>query len=139
MVENDENRHLKGFVAPKAVRIQLGYTVPNVAANNFELKPAPLNMLPQHMFNGLTHEDASQHLVMFEELCNTVKIKGVESEAIKLRLLSFSLGDKTRNWLRSLDICTTRNGSKCLIFFFLNIFLYLKHPPLVLKLIISGK
>jgi hypothetical protein len=45
MAENDENRPLKDFVAPKAIGIQLGYTVPNVTANNFELKPALLNML----------------------------------------------------------------------------------------------
>jgi hypothetical protein len=44
MAENDENRPLKDFVALKAIGIQLGYTVPNVAANNFELKPALLNM-----------------------------------------------------------------------------------------------
>jgi hypothetical protein len=40
MAGNDENRPLKDFAAPKAIGIQLGYTVPNVAANNFELKPA---------------------------------------------------------------------------------------------------
>jgi hypothetical protein len=40
IAENDENRHLKDFAVPKAIGIQLGYTVPNVAANNFELKPA---------------------------------------------------------------------------------------------------
>jgi Retrotransposon gag protein len=103
MKGNDENRPLKDFVAPKAIRIQLDYTVPNVAANNFELKPALLNMLSQHMFNGLAHEDPNQHLAMFEELCNTVKINGVEPEAIKLRAFPFFLGDKVRNWLRSLD------------------------------------
>jgi hypothetical protein len=45
MVENDENHPLKDFAALKAIGIQLGYTVPNVATNNFELKPALLNML----------------------------------------------------------------------------------------------
>jgi Retrotransposon gag protein len=108
MAKNDENRPLKDFSAPKAIGIQLGYTVPNVAANNFELKPALLNMLSQHMFNGLVHEDPNQHLAMFEELCNTVKINGVEPEAIKLRAFPFSLGDKARNWLRSLDTGTIR-------------------------------
>jgi hypothetical protein len=103
MAENDENRPLNDFAAPKTIRIQLGYTVSNVAANNFELKPALLNMLSQHMFNGLAHEDPNQHLALFEELCNTVKINGVEPEAIKLRAFSFSLGDKARNWLMSLD------------------------------------
>jgi Retrotransposon gag protein len=108
MTENDENRPLKYFAAPKAIEIQLGYTVPNVAANNFELKPALLNMLSQHMFNSLAHENSNQHLVMLEELCNTVKINGVEPEAIKLRSFPFSLGDKARKWLRSLDIGTIR-------------------------------
>jgi hypothetical protein len=54
-------------------------------------------MLSQHMFNGLAHEDPNQHLAMFDELCNTVKINGVEPEAIKLRTFHFSLGDKARN------------------------------------------
>jgi hypothetical protein len=103
MTENDENRPLKDFVVPKAIGIQLDYTVPNVAANNFELKPILLNMLSQHMFNGLAHEDPNQHLPMFEELCNTVKINGVEPDAIKLRAFPFSLGDKAKNWIRSLD------------------------------------
>jgi Retrotransposon gag protein len=112
MTENDENRPLKDFAAPKAIGIQLGYTVPNVAANNFELKSALLNMLSQHMFNGLAHEDPNQHLVMFEEFCNTVKINGVEPEAIKLRVFPFSLGDKARNWLRSLDTGTIRTWTQ---------------------------
>jgi hypothetical protein len=60
------------------------------------------------MFNDLAHEDPNQHLVMFEELCNTVKINCVEPEAIKLRAFPFSLGDKARNWLRSLDTGTIR-------------------------------
>jgi Retrotransposon gag protein len=112
MAENDENRPLKDFAAPKAIGIQLGYTVPNIAANNFELKPALLNMLSQHMFNSLAHEDPNQHLAMFEELCNTVKINGVEPEAIKLRAFPFSLGDKARNWLRSLDTGTMRTWAQ---------------------------
>jgi hypothetical protein len=78
MAENDENRPLKDFAAPKVIEIQLGYIVPNVVANNFELKSALLNMLSQHMFNGIVHEDLNQHLVMFGELYNTVKINGVE-------------------------------------------------------------
>jgi hypothetical protein len=91
IAKNDENRPLKDFAAPKAIGIQLGYTMPNVAANNFELKPALFNMLSQYVFNGLAHEDPNQHLIMFEELCNTVKINGVKPEAIKLRAFPFSL------------------------------------------------
>jgi hypothetical protein len=108
MAENDENRPLKDFAAPKAIGIQLGYTAPNIAANNFKLKPAFLNMLSQHMFNGLAHEDPNQHLAMSKELCNMVKINGVEPETIKLITFHFSLGDKAMNWLRSLYTSTIR-------------------------------
>jgi phosphoribosylaminoimidazole-succinocarboxamide synthase len=97
MAENDENRPLKDFTAPKAIEIQLGYTVLNVVAKNFERKPTFLNMLSQHMFNSLAHKNPNQHLAMFEELCNMIKINGVESETTKLRSFSFSLRDKTRN------------------------------------------
>jgi hypothetical protein len=75
----------------------------NVDANNFELKLALLNMISQHMFNGLAHEDPNQHLAMFEELYNTVKINGVLPEVIRFRVFSFYLGDKIRNWSSSLD------------------------------------
>jgi hypothetical protein len=91
MTDSDENRPLKNFVVSKAIKIQLGYIVPNVSANNFELKSALLNIFSQHMFNGLTHADPNQYLAMFEELCNTIKINGVELEAIKLRAFHFFL------------------------------------------------
>jgi hypothetical protein len=106
MAQNDDNLPLREFTAPKANDIQLGYTVSTVGANNFELKPALLNMLSQHMFHGLAHEDSNQHLAMFEDLCNNVKINGIEHEAIKLRAFPFSLGDRVRSWLRSLDAGT---------------------------------
>jgi Retrotransposon gag protein len=76
------------------------------------LKPAILNMLSQHMFNSLAHEDPNQQLTMFEKLCNMIKINGVEPEAIKLRAFPFSLGDKARNWLRSLNTGTIKTWAQ---------------------------
>jgi hypothetical protein len=94
MSNNDDNRHLKNFVAPRVTDIHLGYNVFVAAANNFELKPTLLYILFQHIFHGLA---------MFEELYNTIKINGVEHETIKLKIFSFSLSDKTMSWLRSLN------------------------------------
>jgi Retrotransposon gag protein len=135
MAENDENRPLKNFAAPKAIGIQLGYTVPNITANNFELKPALLNVFSQHMFNGLAHEDPNQHLAMFEEMCNTVKINGVEPETIKLRAFPFSIGDKARNWLRSLDIGTIRTWAQMFDNFLSKYFPPTKTPALRAQII----
>jgi hypothetical protein len=97
MTNNDDDRPLKHFAASRTNNIHLGYIMPNMKANNFELKSALLNMFFQNIFNGLAHEDPKQHLTLFEELCNTIKINGVKSEAIKLRACSFSLGDRARN------------------------------------------
>jgi hypothetical protein len=57
MTQNDDNRPLREFAAPKVNDIQLSYIVPTVAANNFELKLALLNISSQHMFHGLAHKD----------------------------------------------------------------------------------
>jgi Retrotransposon gag protein len=103
MAANDEdNRLLKDFTTPRAGELNMGYTVPTVAANDFELKPALINMVSQNQFAGLAHEDPNQHLANFEEFCNTLKMNGVTPDAIKLRLFPFSLRDRAKGWLRSL-------------------------------------
>ena len=40
---------------------------------------------------------------MFLEICDTVKINGVSEYAIGLRLFPFSLRDKARGWLQSVQ------------------------------------
>jgi hypothetical protein len=63
MVANDEdNRLLKDFTAPRAGELNMGYTVPTVAANDFKHKPALINMVSQNQFAVLAHEDPNQHL-----------------------------------------------------------------------------
>jgi hypothetical protein len=106
MTQNNDNKPLTEFVAPKANNIQLGYIVLAVAANNFELKPVILNMLSQYLSYGLSHKDPNWYLTMFEKLYNIVKINRVEHETIKVRNFLFSLGDKVKSWLGSLYVST---------------------------------
>jgi hypothetical protein len=49
-------------------------------------------------FYGLPSEDANAHLQHFLELCDTIVIKGVAPEAIRLRLFPFSLVGKAKQW-----------------------------------------
>ncbi|KAI4372740.1 hypothetical protein MLD38_010937 [Melastoma candidum] len=75
---------------------------PAIQANNFEIKPATLNMIENSSFGGLPNEDPHWHLTRFEDLCDTFKYNGVSPEAVRLRMFPFSLRDKTRGWLYSL-------------------------------------
>ncbi|KAI4340836.1 hypothetical protein MLD38_025637 [Melastoma candidum] len=75
---------------------------PAIQANNFEIKPAILNMIENSSFSGLSNEDPHWHLTHFEDLCDTLRYNGVSPEAVRLRMFPFSLRDKTRAWLYSL-------------------------------------
>ncbi|RXH90959.1 hypothetical protein DVH24_006904 [Malus domestica] len=70
-----------------------------IAANNLELKPSFLQMMPS--FYGLSTEDPNLHVNEFLEICDTLKIHNVMEDAIRLRLFPFSLKDKAKTWLEN--------------------------------------
>ena len=47
-------------------------------------------------------EDPNRHLSNFLQLYDTIKMNGVDHNVIKLKLFSFSLRDKARNWFNNL-------------------------------------
>nr|KYP41424.1 hypothetical protein KK1_037218 [Cajanus cajan] len=69
---------------------------PAIAATNFEMKPALLNLIQNNQFTGLDHEDPYLHLHTFIELCGTVKIHQVPEEVIRMKLFPFSLLGKAK-------------------------------------------
>ncbi|XP_075475699.1 uncharacterized protein LOC142509748 [Primulina tabacum] len=73
-----------------------------INANNFELKPALINMVQQNQFAGTATSDPHVHLSTFLERTDTVKINNVSDDIIRLHLLPFSLRDQARGWLQSL-------------------------------------
>ncbi|XP_075486253.1 uncharacterized protein LOC142525853 [Primulina tabacum] len=75
-----------------------------IAANNFELKPALINMVQQNQFGEAATADPHLHLRTFLEITDTVQINGVSDEIIRLRLFPFSLRDHARSWLQSLPL-----------------------------------
>jgi hypothetical protein len=84
------NKTLREFSTPTTTNIRTGPAV-NLGEEGFELKPALINTVQANQFCGKAHEDASAHLQHFLEICSTFTIKGVERDAILLRLFPFSL------------------------------------------------
>ncbi|XP_042426035.1 uncharacterized protein LOC122013888 [Zingiber officinale] len=104
-----ENKLLRDYAAPSARGLRSSIRRPPIEANNFELKPALLNMIQQHQFGVAPTEDPNLHMEVFLEFCETLKYNGASADAIRLRLFPFSLRDKARAWLHSLpsDCITT--------------------------------
>ncbi|KAL1544934.1 hypothetical protein AAHA92_21721 [Salvia divinorum] len=79
-------------------------TIPRINANNFELKIGLIQRVEQHPFVGRATEDANRHLIKFVEIANTLKINGIEDNAIRVRLFPFSLIDSAKEWFECLPI-----------------------------------
>ena len=86
----------KGFCYLRGPRHHLKGSRLNVEANNFELKPASISMVQQSQFRGTLLEDPNLHLSAFLEVCDTLKLNRISTDAVRLRLFSFSLRDKAR-------------------------------------------
>ena len=98
----DQRRTLRDFVVPRVQGIASSIAPPHVDANNFELQPALISMLQQYQFRGAPLEDPNLHLLIFFEVCETLKLSGVSTDAIRLRLFRFSLRYKARAYIHSL-------------------------------------
>ena len=77
---------------------------PNIAVNNFEIKPALTQLVRAEQFGGLEEDDPNQHIHNFLQICGTIKINGVPDDAIRLRLFEFSLRNEAKMWLQSFPI-----------------------------------
>jgi hypothetical protein len=58
-------------------------------------------MLPS--FYGLSNEDPYKHLDEFIEICSTMRLQNFSEDALRMHLFPFSLKDKAKYWLNSLE------------------------------------
>jgi hypothetical protein len=75
--------------------------LPDITAAHFEIKSGFIQML--HLFYGLNTEDPYKHLDEFIEICSTIRLRNFTKDALRMRLFQFSLKEKAKYWLTSLD------------------------------------
>ncbi|GJV38537.1 reverse transcriptase domain-containing protein [Tanacetum coccineum] len=73
--------------------------VPEITANNFEIKHGLLNLVQNKQFFGNDKEDPHAHIRYFNKITSTMKIPNVPNTSVKLMLFPFSLEGAARIWL----------------------------------------
>nr|GEX72505.1 reverse transcriptase domain-containing protein [Tanacetum cinerariifolium] len=73
--------------------------IPEIAANNFELKHGLINLVQNKQFFGHDKEDPHAHIRYFNKITFTMRVPNVPSSSIKLMLFPFSLEGAARIWL----------------------------------------
>ncbi|RFB82001.1 hypothetical protein B5K11_35870, partial [Rhizobium leguminosarum bv. trifolii] len=104
-------KSLREFSVPNVANVPTGPAV-NLGDKNFELRTGLITMVQASSFCGLPSEDANAHLQRFLEICDTIVIKDVAPDAIRLRLFPFSLVGKVKTWFYK-DKAAVDTWSKC--------------------------
>ena len=86
---------LREFSVPSTDNVATGPKI-NVGDMNFELKSSLINMVQASPFRGKPNKDANAYLQNFLELCDTVVIRVVTADVVKLCLFLFSLLGKAK-------------------------------------------
>ncbi|GJX17209.1 hypothetical protein Tco_0218041 [Tanacetum coccineum] len=85
-----DNRTMRNYSKPHE-----GYedaiVIPEITANNFEIKHGLLNLVQNKQFFGNDKEDPHAHIRYFNKITSTMKIPNVPNTSVKLMLFPFSL------------------------------------------------
>ncbi|XP_052185205.1 uncharacterized protein LOC127796840 [Diospyros lotus] len=95
-------RTLSSYTTPTLDGTTSSIRRPNVQANNFEIKPAIIQMIQMSVQFFGPNDDPNSHIANFLEICDTFRHNGVSEDALRLRLFPFSLKDRAKEWLNSL-------------------------------------
>nr|GFB07569.1 reverse transcriptase domain-containing protein [Tanacetum cinerariifolium] len=94
-----DNRTMAEFLQAPTEGYEDAIVIPEIAANNFELKHDLINLVQNKHFFGHDKEDPHAHIHYFNKITSTMRVPNVPSSSIKLMLFPFSLERAARIWL----------------------------------------
>nr|GEY83712.1 hypothetical protein [Tanacetum cinerariifolium] len=97
IVEMADNRTMAQMLQAPIEGYKDAIVVPQINANNFELKQMLINLVQSNQFTG--RQDPHKHLRFFNKFTSTFKHPEVPNTTIKLLLFPFSLEGEARIWL----------------------------------------
>ncbi|KMT11472.1 hypothetical protein BVRB_5g107970 [Beta vulgaris subsp. vulgaris] len=84
MGDDNNEKPLRDYAMPNASGAPSSIVRPTISANNFELRPALIQIIQQDQFSGLDNEDPNEHITTFLEKCDTVKLNGVTDDILEI-------------------------------------------------------
>nr|GEU49046.1 reverse transcriptase domain-containing protein [Tanacetum cinerariifolium] len=97
IVEMADNRTMAQMLKAPIEGYEDAIVVPQINANNFELKQTLINLVQSNQFTG--RQDPHNHLRFFNKVTSTFRHPEVPNTTIKLLLFPFSLEGEARIWL----------------------------------------
>nr|GEX74307.1 reverse transcriptase domain-containing protein [Tanacetum cinerariifolium] len=97
IVEMADNRTMAQMLQAPFEGYEDVIVVPQINANNFELKQTLVNLVQSNQFTG--RQDPHNHLRFFNKVTSTFRHPEVPNTTIKLLLFPFSLEGEARIWL----------------------------------------
>ncbi|GJZ62512.1 reverse transcriptase domain-containing protein [Tanacetum coccineum] len=99
VVTMDDTRTMALMLEAPTVGYEDAIVVPEITADNFELKHGLLTLVENKQFFGHDKEDPHAHIRYFNKITSTMKFPNVPSTSVKLMLFPFSLEGAARIWL----------------------------------------
>ncbi|GJY18872.1 hypothetical protein Tco_0390363 [Tanacetum coccineum] len=98
-VTMDDTRTMAQLLEVPTVGYEDAIVVPEITADNFELKHGLLTLIQNKQFFGHDKEDPHAHIRYFNKITSTMKFPNVPSTSVKLMLFPFSLEGGAWIWL----------------------------------------
>ncbi|GKC71316.1 reverse transcriptase domain-containing protein, partial [Tanacetum coccineum] len=94
-----DNHTMAQLLEAPTVGYEDAIVVPEINADNFELKHGLLTLVQNKQFFGHDKEDPHAHIRYFNKITSTMRFPNVPSTSVKLMLFPFSLEGAARMWL----------------------------------------
>jgi len=98
-----EERTLKEYAIPSTEEPRAIIVYPTVEGDDFEIKPALLNLVQRNQLSGSPTEDPNLHISTFLRLSVTHR---ANQEATRLHLFPFSQKDRVGTWFHSFEVAS---------------------------------
>ncbi|GJX49048.1 reverse transcriptase domain-containing protein [Tanacetum coccineum] len=99
VVTMDDTRTMAQLLEAPTVGYEDAIVVPEITADNFELKHGLLTLVQNKQFFGHDKEDPHAHIRYFNKITSTMKFPNVPSTSVKLMLFLFSLEGASLIWI----------------------------------------